>query len=96
MTEGEDQIGEFNKNERSYRQWVVVVSPDDTGITSARAKTDKSAWTAAHPRVMKWLLQGLAESGTLGGASHSPRSLPGLTVAVPPTRTPGAVCLVLG
>ncbi|MGZ6622959.1 MAG: hypothetical protein ACXVHD_25435 [Solirubrobacteraceae bacterium] len=29
---------------------VIVVSPDDTGISSARAKTDKSAWTAVHPR----------------------------------------------
>jgi hypothetical protein len=32
---------------------VIVVSPDDTGISSARAKTDKSAWTAAHPGAMK-------------------------------------------
>jgi hypothetical protein len=32
---------------------VVVVSPDDTGISSARAKTDKSAWAAVHPRAMK-------------------------------------------
>jgi hypothetical protein len=34
-------------------QRVVVVSPDDMGITSARAKTDKSAWTAAHRGDMK-------------------------------------------
>ena len=36
-------------------QRVIVVSPDDTGISSARAKTDKSAWAAVHPRAMKCL-----------------------------------------
>jgi hypothetical protein len=41
---------------------VVVVSPDDTGIASARAKTDKAAWTAAHPGAMKCLLRGLADT----------------------------------
>jgi len=43
---------------------VVVVSPDDTGISSARAKTDKSAWTTAHPRAMKCSLHGLAGGPT--------------------------------
>jgi hypothetical protein len=43
---------------------VVVVSPDDTGIAHARAKTDKSAWTAAHPRAMKCSLHGLAGGPT--------------------------------
>jgi hypothetical protein len=43
---------------------VIVVSPDDTGISSARAKTDKSAWTTAHPRAMKCSLHGLAGGPT--------------------------------
>jgi transposase len=45
-------------------QRVVVVSPEDTGISSARAKTDKSAWTAAHPGAMKCSLHGLAGGPT--------------------------------
>jgi len=46
---------------------VVVVSPDDTGIAQARTKTDKSAWTAAHPGAMKCLLQGLAAAQATSG-----------------------------
>jgi hypothetical protein len=43
---------------------VVVVSPEDTGIASARSKTDKSAWTTAHPRAMNCSLHGLAGGPT--------------------------------
>ena len=43
---------------------IVVRSPDGTAITSARAKTDKSAWTGAHLGAMKCSLQGLAEVQT--------------------------------
>ncbi|HET7050678.1 MAG TPA: transposase [Solirubrobacteraceae bacterium] len=46
--------------------WEVLVA--DAAKVKALAplacKTDKSAWTAAHPRAMKCLLQGLAEART--------------------------------
>ena len=44
---------------------VVVSNPQKTrAIAEAKVKTDKSAWTVAHPRAMKCLLHGLAETQT--------------------------------
>jgi hypothetical protein len=44
---------------------VVVANPVKTrAIADAKVKTDKSAWTAAHPRAMKCSLHGLAGGPT--------------------------------
>jgi transposase len=44
---------------------VVVSNPQKTrAIAEAKVKTDKSAWTAAHPRAMKCSLHGLAGGPT--------------------------------
>ena len=52
--------------------WEVLVADAQRvkGLAPLACKTDKSAWTAAHPRAMKCLLHGLA---------RSPDKLPRLT-----------------
>ena len=54
----------FVYDELTRYGWEVLVADAQRvkGLAPLACKTDKSAWTAAHPRAMKCLLQGLAET----------------------------------
>ncbi|MBV8917102.1 MAG: hypothetical protein JOZ76_03265 [Bradyrhizobium sp.] len=56
----------FVHDELVSHGWEVLVADAQKvkGLAPLACKTDQSAWTVAHPRAMKCLLHGLAETQT--------------------------------